>query len=90
MESVLVSHSQLTRRVFMCSMMPRAVLQPVVEFLSCTSALPVCSLITSAWLYRAASFGEMEGREEQDKRKGMMIFVAVVVWECEYKLSYDN
>ena len=29
-------------------------------------------------------------REEQDKRKGMMIFVAVVVWECEYKLSYDN
>ena len=36
--------------------------QPVVEFLSCTSALPVSasSLITSAWLYRAASFGEMQ------------------------------
>ena len=59
--------------------------QPVVELRSCTSALPVSAsnLITSAWLYRAASFSEMQKREKIRERR-------IVVWEYEYKLSYDS
>ena len=45
--------------------------QPVVEFRSCTSALPVStkSLITSEWLFLAASCGGMRCREGERERE---------------------